>query len=143
MVDFKKDTWLYGLLAGILALIGLIIPWGSVELGFGITQYGWLGGLITNVDGDWVGGNGLNLWTLALTATSITILLIYSINTWRGKEFKWDWLMYILTGIILLIFPILTLVLEGTTNATPIGSIIIIIAGVVAIIAFVLDKFVK
>ena len=143
MVDFKNDTWLYGLIAGILALIGIIVPWGSVELGFGITQYGWLGGIIYNVDGDWTGGNGLNIWTLALTAFSISILLLYSINTWRGKEFKWDWLMYILTGIILLILPILTLVLEGTTNATPIGSIFIIIAGVVAIIAFVLDKFVE
>ena len=142
MVDFKKDTWLYALIAAILALIGILVPWGSIDLGAGITQYGWLGGVIANMDGDWGGINGLNLWTLGLTAFSIAILLFYSINTWRGKEFKWDWLMYILTGIVLLIFPILTLVLEGTTDAIPIGGIFIIIAGVLAIVAFVLDKFV-
>ena len=136
MVDFKKDTWLYALIAGILALIGILVPWA-----FNDPVYSWLGGIIANTDGTWGGINGLNLWTLGLTMFSIAILLVYSINTWRGKEFKWDWLMYILTGIVLFIFPILTLVLEGITDAIPIGGIFIIIAGVLAIVAFVIDKF--
>lgn len=143
MVDFKKDTWLYGLIAGILALIGILVPWNSVELGMGITQYNWLGGFIGYADGDFGGINGLSIWTLGLTAFSIVILLVYSINTWKGKEFKWDWLMYILTGIVLFIFPILTLALEAPTDAIPIGSIFVIIAGLVAIAAFALDKFIK
>jgi hypothetical protein len=142
MVDFKEDAWLYALIAGILGLIGILIPWDSNELFFGVTQYNWLGGLVYNIDGDWVGGDGLNIWTLGLTAFSIVILLIYSINTWRGKEFKWDWLMYILTGIVLVLFPILTLVLESAPQASTYGSILVIISGVFAIGAFVVDKFI-
>ncbi|MBY9005152.1 MAG: hypothetical protein KGD63_00150, partial [Candidatus Lokiarchaeota archaeon] len=97
MVNFKKDAWLYALIAAILAIVGILVPWGSLDVG-PFVVYSWLGGAITNVDGDWIGGNGLSLWTLGLTMFSIAILLVYSINTWRGKEFKFDWLMYILTG---------------------------------------------
>lgn len=140
MVNFKKDAWLYALIAAILAIVGILVPWGSLDTGPSVV-YSWLGGAIANIDGDWIGINGLSLWTLGLTMFSIAILLVYSINTWRGKEFKFDWLMYILTGIVLLIFPILTLVLEGTTDAIPIGGIFVIIAGVIAIGAFVVDKF--
>ncbi len=136
MVDFKKDIWLYGLIAAILALIGILVPWGSLD-----GDYSWLGGLIGTVDGDFVGANGLSIWTIGLISMSIAALLIYSINTWKGKEFKWDWLIYILTGLTMFILPILVLVLEGTEDAFPIGGILIIIAGVIAIIGFVFDKF--
>ncbi|MCK4478965.1 MAG: hypothetical protein KAV01_00410 [Candidatus Lokiarchaeota archaeon] len=145
MVDLKKDSWFYALIAAILAIIGVLVPWGSLEV-MGITIYSWLGGMIGYYSGggydDWMGGNALNIWTLGLTMFSIAILLVYSINTWKGKEFKWDWLMYILTGIVLLIFPILTMVLEGVEDAFPIGGIFIIISGVLAITAFVIDKFI-
>lgn len=141
MVDFKEDAWLYALIAGILAIIGILVPWDSVPLFFGLEQYNWLEGFVSNIDGDWIGAKGLNLWTLGLTAFSIAVLLIYSINTWKGQEFKWDWLMYILTGIVLVLFPILTLVLEGT-EASIYGSILVIISGIFAIGAFVVDKFI-
>lgn len=148
MVDFKKDTWLYALIAAILAIIGVLVPWGSLESG-GITAYTWLGGVITNVDGDWfdasfVGINaaGLSVWTLGITMFSIALLLFYGIHTWKGMEFKWDWLVYVVVGILLLILPILTLAMEGTEDAFPIGGIFIIIAGVISIGAFALDKFI-
>ena len=150
MVDFKKDAWLYALIAAILAIIGVLVPWGSVEV-LGETVYSWLGGVVQYSSEDilpagitegWNGGNGLNLWTLGLTMFSIAILLVISINTWKGKEFKWDWLMYVLTGIVLFIFPILTLALEGVKKAFPIGGIFIIISGVIAIGAFAVDKFI-
>ena len=35
MVDFKKDSWLYALIAAILALIAIFTPWGTVDTGFG------------------------------------------------------------------------------------------------------------
>jgi len=145
MVDFKKDTWLYALIAAIVAIIAILTPWGSLDLGGGVTVQVWLGGAVSywSAPADlWV-GTGLSLWTFGLTVFSIAILLIYGVNTWRGKEFKWDWLMYLLAGLVMLIFPILTLVLEGTTGAVigfaPIG---LIIAGVIAIAAFAVDKFV-
>jgi len=150
MVDLKKDTWLYALVAAILAIIGILVPWGSLEV-LGETVYSWLGGSVNYAGADiplagitegWFGVGGLGIWTLGLTMFSIAILLVYSINTWKGKEFKWDWLMYILTGIVLLIFPILTMALEGVEDAFPIGGIFIIISGVLAITAFVIDKFI-
>ncbi len=147
MVDLKKDTWLYALIAAILAIIGVLVPWGSLETA-GITAYSWLGGFISNVDGDWVdlspfiNAAGLSVWTLGLTMFSIALLLFYGIHTWKGMEFKWDWLIYVLVGIVLLIFPILTMAMEGTEDAFPIGGIFIIIAGVISITAFALDKFI-
>lgn len=141
MVDFKRDTWLYALIAGILGLVALLIPWASLDLGGGITQYIWLGGLVSNIDGDWVGVNGLSLWTLALVSMAVAAFLILSINTWKGKEFKWDWLIYICGALVMFLCPILILILEGIDDAIPIGGIIMIIAGVVGIIGFVFDKF--
>ena len=147
MVDFKKDSWLYALIAAFIAIIGILIPWSIYGAGGGLTVYSWLGGLIQYGSGggydEWVGSSGLSVWTLGLSIFSIAILLIYSINTWKGKEFKWDWLMYLLTGLVLIIFPILTLILEGFEEAFPLGSIFLIIAGVIAIVAFVVDKFVS
>jgi len=144
MVDFKKDTWLYALIAAILAIIAIFTPWGSVEV-MTVTIQSWMGGGVQywgSPADSWV-GSGLSLWTFGLTVFSIALLLFYGVNTWRGKEFKWDWLMYLLSGLVMLICPILTLVLEGTSGAVigfaPIG---IIIAGVIAIGAFAVDKFV-
>ena len=146
MVDLKKDTWLYALIAAILAIIAILTPWGSAEAG-GITVQQWMGGLVTYMSGggfdDWIGFGGLGLWTLGLSVFSVALLLFYGVNTWRGKEFKWDWLMYLLAGLVMLICTILTLALESTSGATigfaPIG---LILAGIIAIAAFAVDKFV-
>ena len=156
MVDFKKDAWLYALIAAVVAIIAILTPWGSLDVNMGlagtITVYSWMGGIVQYIPDltaaqeaiglvEW-SGTGLSLWTFGLVIASIAALLIYGINTWRGNEFKWDWLIYAVAGIILLIFPILTLILEGTTDAVisfaPIG---LIIAGIIAIGAFVVDKF--
>jgi hypothetical protein len=140
MVDFKRDTWLYGLLAGILGLVSIIVPWGSIEL-FGTTVYSWLGGLIQYADGDFAGGQGLQIWTLALVSMTVAAFLLLSIGTWKGKEFKWDWLIYIGGSLVMFLCPILIWVLEGVEDAIPIGGIIMLIAGIIGIIGFVFDKF--
>ena len=134
------------LVAGILALISILTPWGSLDVGPYIV-YSWLGGGVAYagdpVD-EWMYavGSGASLWTFAIVMITTTLLLFVSINTWRGKEFKWDWLIYLLCGIGLIIFPILALVFEATEDAVigfaPIG---LIIAGCIAIVAFVFDKF--
>ncbi|MFX1321548.1 MAG: hypothetical protein ACFFAQ_07890 [Promethearchaeota archaeon] len=135
------------LVAGILALISILTPWGSLDVGGGVTAYSWLGGAVVYYADmpspypEWQ-GTGASLWTFAIVILATTLLLFVSINTWRGKEFKWDWLMYLLCGIGLIIFPILALVFEATEDAVigfaPIG---LIIAGCIAIVAFVFDKF--
>ena len=147
MVDLKKDSWLYALIAAVLAFIAILTPWGTVEQLFGDVSV-WLTGMITySADypapmSEWQ-GMGLQTWTLGITLMSIAALLLLSISTWKGKEWKWDWLIYVLAGIGMLIFPILALVLEATEDAiigfAPIG---IIIAGVLSIAAFVIDKFI-
>ncbi len=147
MVDFKKDTWLYALIAAIVAIIAILTPWGSIVPFPGFVTQVWMGGAVTfTTPGDIWSGTGSGLWTFGLTIFSITVLLIYGINSWRGKEFKWDWLMYLLAGLLLLINPILTLLLEvtpavltPTIGFAPIG---LIIAGIIAIGAFCVDKFV-
>jgi len=147
MVDFKKDAWIYALIAAVLALIAILTPWATVDMA-GIDVSVWLTGQVTfwadipSPFPEWQGA-GLQAWTFGLTMMSIAALLLLSISTWKGKEWKWDWLIYVLAGIAMLIFPILALVLEGTEDAiigfAPIG---IIIAGVLAIGAFAIDKFI-
>jgi len=137
---------LYALIAAFIAIIGILVPWSISYAGGGTTVYTWLGGFIQYASGGgydvWGGYSGLSIWTLGLSIFSIAILLVYSINTWKGKEFKWDWLMYILTGMILFILPILTLILEGIRKAFPLGAIFLITVGAIAIVAFAVDKFV-
>ena len=45
MVDFKEDTWLYALIAAILAIIAIFTPWYSYE-SMGVTTQVWLGGTV-------------------------------------------------------------------------------------------------
>jgi hypothetical protein len=144
MVDFKKDSWVYALLAAVLALIAIFTPWATLDVA-GVDVSAWLTGSIqywADPADMWI-GNGLQAWTFGLTSMSIAALLLISISTWKGKEWKWDWLIYILAGIAMLIFAILALALESVEDAivgfAPIG---IIIAGVLAIGAFVVDKFI-
>lgn len=160
MVDFKKDSWLYALIAAVLAVISIYTPWGSYEIsvyGETVAIYTWLGGFVgifendltaTGIEEGWF-GSGLSLYTFAFVISSITLLLYFSLRSFRGTEFGWDWLAYLLTGVIMLVFTILTLLLEpvpyraGTIERLQIGfaPIGIIIASVLAIIAFIFEKF--
>ena len=141
MVDFKKDTWIYALIAAILALISIFTPVASVD-----GQQIFFSGLLTYDDPDWLGFGAATIWTLALTSMCIALLLFYGIHSMKGMEFKWDWLVYFLSGIVMIIFPILMLVydldnpLYGELDVG-FGGIGILIAGIIAVVAFVMDKF--
>ncbi|MFX1410811.1 MAG: hypothetical protein ACFFA6_10680 [Promethearchaeota archaeon] len=149
MVDFKKDTWIYALIAAILAIIGILVPSGGLDFA-GSTTWTWFGSLIYyNADADptWFsgGGNTAGLWTLVLAAMSAAIFLWYGLHGMKGMEFKWDWLVYLLLGIVCVIFPILywvyveePIVGENVFGPAP---LLVLFAGIVAIIAFVMDKF--
>ncbi|MFX1311176.1 MAG: hypothetical protein ACFFHD_01005 [Promethearchaeota archaeon] len=150
MVDFKKDTWIYILIAAILALISIFTPIASYETD---TQYFFGGVLAYNADADpsWMGYGAATIWTLALTSMSIALLLFYGIHNMKGMEFKWDWLVYALCGIVMFIFPILMMVFDleytyGTieykldVGFAPIG---ILISGIISIAVFALEKFVS
>ena len=160
MVDFKKDCWLYALIAAVLALISIFFPWGSYEFSvYGETEviYMWLGGFVgihgndipaAGIEEGWF-GSGLSLYTFAFIIASITLLLYFSLRSFRGTEFGWDWLAYLLTGVVMLVFTILTILLEpvpyraGTIEVLFIGfaPIGIIIASLLTIIAFIFAKF--
>ena len=113
----------------------------------------WLAGGITQIDEEWAGA-APSIYLLGVAIIGATLLLTIAILTWRGKEFKWDWLIYLLCGAGLIIFSILYFVYGEPTNPyaifgvtvedamvsfAPIG---ILIAGCLAVVAFVLDKFV-
>jgi len=109
--------------------------------------YFWFGDFIWLVDGSWssagyYGASIAGLWCLGVAPFSGALLLFYGANTWRGKEFKWDWLVYALTGIALIIFPILYWYF---TEIFPVGVVIIgfaplgiLISGSIAIVTSVL-----
>jgi len=145
LVDLKKDTWIYILIAAILALISLFTPLGTNAADSLI----WWSGQITHnadLDPEWMGAGAATIWTLAITSMSIAALLFYGIHNMKGKEFKWDWLFYGLIGIALFIMPILMLVFDYDTammgeidiGFAPIG---ILIAGIICIVAFIFEKF--
>lgn len=160
MVDFKKDSWLYALISAVIAIISIYTPWGSYEIsvsGETVAIYTWLGGFVgvfgsditaTGIEEGWF-GSGLSLYTFAFVIASITLLLYFSLRSFKGAEFEWDWLVYLLTGVVILAFTILTLIFEpvpyraGTIEILTIGfaPIGVIIASFMAIIAFVFKKF--
>ncbi len=147
MVDFKKDTWFYALIAAILLIVAILTPWGSLDVGGGVTVYSWMGGIVTywadipSPFPEWQ-GTGAGLWTFGFTMLSLGLLLFYGLHGWKGMEFKWDWLVYLLIGIVLIIMPIITLVLESPDDALPVFAPFgVIIAGALCIVAFVMDKF--
>jgi hypothetical protein len=147
MVDFKKDSWLYAIIAGALAIISIFTP-SNGTAGMGTIAYQWFGEVIAFIEGEWyVGssyGNGAGLFTLGIASFCGGVLLVYGINTWRGKEFRWAWLVYGLTGIAMVIVPILFWVSltepfmgEKVFGFAPLG---VLMAGIIAIIALVLDR---
>ena len=141
MVDFKKDTWIYILIAAILIIIGLFSP----ILASDGDAYVWWGASITYFpDPDiWFGAGAATLWTFGMAAFSAALLLWYGLHNMKGMEFKWDWLVYAVVGIILIIFPILMLVYdEPPTGFDPfIGPIFVLIGGIIVVVAFILEKF--
>ena len=145
MVDFKKDTWIYVLIAAILALICLFVPIASDSF-MGMDYSIWWSGAIqysADADPEWFGSGAATIWTLGFTCMSIATLLIFGILSMKGTEFKWDWLIYVLIGIGLIIFPILQMVYDledATIGFAPIG---ILISGILCVAAFAIDKFVK
>ena len=159
-IDFKKDTWLYALIAAILVIISVFTPastwtydWSALALP-NVDVISWLSGSIGQADGDWT-GVAASTYLLGSALICATLLLTFGILSWRGKELKWDWLVYVLCGVSLIIFPILYFVFAEPPNTyadlglpvtvedkmvsfAPIG---ILIAGIIAIAAFVVDKF--
>ncbi|MFX0030706.1 MAG: hypothetical protein ACFE8B_15950, partial [Candidatus Hermodarchaeota archaeon] len=129
--------WLYALIAAIFVIIGILVPWGYDDP---TAQWG---GVIFYSDGDWISAfsNGATLWTFGLACFSAAVLLIFGLHGWKDKEVPFDWLFYLIIGIVLVIFPILAMVFEGTEGSMPIGPIFLIIGGVFSILVFVFDKF--
>ena len=111
MVDFRKHYRLFALIAAVLALTSIFTPWGSYEasiLGETVIVYMWLGGFVGIFESDipaagieegWF-GSGLSLYTFAFIIASITFLLYFSLRSFRGAKFGWDWLTYLLTGTV-------------------------------------------
>ena len=56
--------------------------------------------------GNWL-GDGLSLYFLGAITCSSVILLFYSINTLRGKNYKWDGVIYLISGFIMLVFTLI------------------------------------
>jgi hypothetical protein len=147
MVNFKADDYLYAIIAAILVFIGVFVPAGGYDHPLAGVFYTWFGSVVAyGVDADAWGGSGTaaSLWTLGAALISATLLLFIGISKWRGKEYKWDWLIYLLTGIALVIFPILYWVYSeapaGTDAVFGAAPLLVLIGGVFAIVGFVVEK---
>ena len=120
----------------------------SVSYNGGI-HYWWSGSIMYitqsggGVEAGWYGSGAATFWTFGISCMSGTLLLFYGIHSWKGMKFKWDWLVYALIGIVLIIFPILMFVYDFQSGVVvgfaPIG---ILIAGILCIGAFILQKFI-
>jgi len=144
LVDFKKDTWIYVLIAAILALICLFVPIASDSF-MGMDYSIWWSGAIqysADADPEWFGSGAATIWTLALTSMAIALLLWYGIHNMKGMEFKWDWLVFALIGIALIILPILMLVYDYDLLDIGFAPIGILLSGIICIGVVVLEKFV-
>jgi len=142
LVDFKKDTWIYVLIAAILALISIFTPMGTLKVGD--SSVWWWIAITYNADLDpeWNGFGAASLWTLVLTSMAIALLLWYGIHNMKGMEFKWDWLVFALIGIALIILPILMLVYDYDLLDIGFAPIGILLSGIICIGVVVLEKFV-
>lgn len=144
MLNFRKDTWFFALIAAILVITSLFIPARIIHSGMYGDLLQWLGGAVMlEIDsGVWHEDLfGLLLFTAAII--SIIFLLTISINTKRGIEYKWDWFIYLISGGILTIFTILYWFFEFDPANETIGftSIGIFISGIISLVAFTIDKF--
>ena len=143
MVDLKKDTWLYALVASILIIISLFTPARIIHTGTSGDRIQWLGGSVMyDLDSGIWHEDLFGILLFGAVLISATLLLIISINTWRGNEIKRDSLIYLLLGIILPVFTILYWIFEFDPAWETIGftTIGIFISGILSILAFVIHK---
>ncbi|MFX1324931.1 MAG: hypothetical protein ACFE8N_08235 [Promethearchaeota archaeon] len=144
MADFRKFTWLLALIASILMILSLFTPariYNSTPYG---EMLGWLGGgIMLELDSGILHEDLYSQLLFGATIVSITLLLTISINTKRGNEYKWDWLVYLILGIVIIILTIFFWLFEfdPAFETISFSSIGIFIAGVISILAFAFDKF--
>lgn len=103
---------------------------------------GWLGGgiMLEIESGTW--HEDLNSQLLfGAVLISITLFLIISINTKRGKEYKWDWLVYLISGVIIILLTIFFWLFEfdPAFETISFASIGIFIAGILSLLAFTFE----
>ena len=144
MVDFRKDAWLYALIASILAVISLFTPARIIHSAEYGDMLAWLGGgIMLELDSGTWHEDLFSQLLFGAALISITLLLISSTNTWRGNEIKRDSLVYLLSGAIMLMLTILFWIFEfdPAFETISFASIGIFISGIISILAFVIDKF--
>ena len=83
MVDFKKDTWLYALIAFIILVVAIFTPWGSIDQNLGLgtgTFYSWFSSVIYAGDpyDMWIGA-GVTTWCLGISAFCAALFLFYGL----------------------------------------------------------------
>lgn len=144
MVDFKKATWLCALIASIIMIVALFTParvYHSTPYG---DMLGWLGGgIMLELDSGTWHEDLYSQLLFGAALISITLLLAILINTRRGNEFKWDWLIFLLSGVVILVLTILYWLFEfdPAFETISFASIGIFIGGIISILAFAFGKF--
>ncbi len=146
MINLKKDTWFYALIASILIIISLFTPARIIHSGVYGDILQWLGGLVAlELDSGVLHEDFYGILLFGAVLISVTLLLTISINTRRGNEFKRDSIIYLLIGVIIFILTILYWIFEfdpafETISFSTIG---ILISSILSIVAFTIDKLSK
>jgi len=146
MINLKKDTWFYALIASILIIISLFTPARIIHSGVYGDMLQWLGGLVMlELDSGVLHEDLFGVLLFGGVLISITLLLTISINTRKGNEFKRDSIIYLLIGAIISILTPLYWIFEFDPAFETIGftTIGIFISGILSIIAFVIGSFNK
>ena len=155
-----KKTWLLALIGAIIAIVGIFTPIATINYqDSGIDAHIWLGGIIyltkeyripgpgqRIMPSGWnaAGGDAIGIYALVLITVSAAYLILYSLLTKRGKEFKRLWGVYLSTGIVMIIAFIFWLIAlsDAITDIKVIGfgCIAPFISGVLAIVAGIFEK---
>ncbi|MFX0024143.1 MAG: hypothetical protein ACFE9S_17585 [Candidatus Hermodarchaeota archaeon] len=144
MVNLKRYTWLFALIASLLIIVSLFTPARIIHSPTYGEVINWLGGAVMYyLDTSELHDDLFSLLLFGIALISITILLTISMNIRKGNEIKRRTLIYLLIGTGLLIFPIFYWLFEfdPAFETISFASIGIFISGIISILAFAIDKF--
>ena len=96
-------SWFYAMIGGIFGIISILTP--VIGIPFYDTWFYWIGlaGVNYYSSAGWL-GDSLSLCVLGVITGSSVVLLFYSINTLRGRNYKWEGVIYLIIGSIILTF---------------------------------------
>jgi len=161
IISLLKKTWVFALIGGIVALVGIFTPTATVYYEeVEVDVHIWLGGISyftgeSKLPGPGhkdvpaglyaVGGDATGIVALVLITVSAAYLILYSLLTKKGKNFERLWAVYLSTGIVMVVAFTFWLIASSVAMTTILkvigfGCFSPFIAGAFAIVAGIYER---